>query len=135
MNVRKIIFFVAVAALLLQVPVSCGVALSVSGRADREYAISEWKGKVYNQIVCSFGAPDRTEPDGEDGLIVIYEDWHEVFKTETDTHLGVLDPESKTVSTTIRRFVEFFIGKDNKCYHVRTNLSKSQLRNSEHRPW
>ena len=91
---------------------SCTVTRYVSMQPRLE---AEWIGRSHADIVRGFGAPTREVSDGEDGLILVYEETYSTHETE---HRG------STVTTTSkdhRTFKEFSLDAAGKCYDVRTN--------------
>jgi hypothetical protein len=76
---------------------------------------AEWTGRTHADIVRHFGAPTREVSDGADGLILVYEEVTTVH--ETSTSGSTITTETKEN----RKFKEFSLGADGKCYGVRTN--------------
>ena len=100
---------------------SCGVLRNYP--LEQEYN-EVWKGKTYNEIVMSFGAPDRVESDGNGGKILVYEEFDTTTTTDVDTHFGNFDPDYTTKVRTSKTYTHFFISSDNSCYHVKSNMTK-----------
>jgi len=92
-----------------------------------------WKGKTYSEIVQMNGAPDRESSDGENGLILVYEN----VRTMADSYAnnfgggywyGPWGHNSTSISTEVRNevdYIQFYIGADKVCYKVRSNLMKA----------
>lgn len=60
-------------AAMLALMTSCGTAKYIP--TEEEELTQTWAGKEYNDIVQSYGAPDRVETDGKDGSIMVYEEF------------------------------------------------------------
>ena len=82
---------------------------------------TRWIGRTANDIIMTYGAPDREASDGSDGTIIIYEDFETVRKS--------------TVKSNERYYIEFFVDSQKVCYHVRTNLSEWSFNHPFSRPW
>ena len=82
---------------------------------------TRWIGRTANDIIMTYGAPDREASDGSDGTIIIYEDFETVRKS--------------SVKSNVRYYIEFFIDSQKVCYHVRTNLSEWSFNHPFSRPW
>lgn len=108
---------------------SCSNTKYVSAQPEVEAA---WVGKTYSDIVQVNGAPDRESSDGNDGIILIYEN----VRTYANTYGNNYGPgwygpwyggRSSSYSTEVRNeidYIQFFIGTDKVCYKVKTNLMK-----------
>ena len=77
----------------------------------------QWVGRSHADIVTTYGAPDRVESDGLDGKILVYETITMVSESR-EKFSGVYDNVSKSE----KEFTHFFVGADNRCYTVKTNL-------------
>ena len=111
---------------------SCGVLRNYP--LEQEYN-EIWKGKTYNEIVMSFGAPDRVESDGNGGKILVYEEFDTTTTTDVDTHFGNFDPDYTTKVRTSKTYTHFFISSDNSCYHVKSNMTKLDVQGKNGRTW
>ena len=111
---------------------SCGVLRNYP--LEQEYN-EIWKGKTYNEIVMSFGAPDRVESDGNGGKILVYEEFDTTTTTDVDTHFGNFDPDYTTKVRTSKTYTHFFISSDNSCYHVKSNMTKLDAQGKNGRTW
>ena len=111
---------------------SCGVLKNYP--LEQEYN-EVWKGKTYNEIVMSFGAPDRVESDGNGGKILVYEEFDTTTTTDVDTHFGNFDPDYTTKVRTSKTYTHFFISSDNSCYHVKSNMTKLDAQGKNGRTW
>ena len=104
-------YLILLAVALLSV-VSCSVPRYISVEPDLQ---DEWVLRTHAEIVQSFGAPSREVSDGEDGRILVYEDFYTTY--ETDEFVG----EYATASQEYCDFKEFYINADGICYDVRSN--------------
>ena len=107
---RVLILLIAVLAMS-----SCSTAIKYIS-LEQSYN-EQWVGRSHADIVATYGAPDRVESDGLDGSILVYETIttvSEVRETVSDVY------ENKTIAE--KEFTHFFIGADNRCYTVKTNL-------------
>lgn len=111
---------------------SCGVLKNYP--LEQEYN-EVWKGKTYNEIVMSFGAPDRVESDGNGGKILVYEEFDTTTTTDVDTHFGNFDPDYTTKVRTSKTYTHFFISSDYSCYHVKSNMTKLDAQGKNGRTW
>lgn len=99
---------------------------------------TRWIGMTANDIIMTYGAPDREASDGSDGTMLIYEDFKTVRNSTSKTEtIGHIDPEHVKTSTEskVRYYIEFFIDSQKVCYHVRTNLSEWSFNHPLSRPW
>ena len=104
-------FFILIMAVILSA-ISCTTTRYISSQPSME---AEWTGRTHADIVRHFGAPTREVSDGADGLILVYEEVTTVH--ETSTSGSTITTETKEN----RKFKEFSLGADGKCYGVRTN--------------
>lgn len=111
---------------------SCGVLKNYP--LEQEYN-EVWKGKTYNEIVMSFGAPDRVESDGNGGNILVYEEFNTTTTTDVDTHFGNFDPDYTTKVRTSKKYTHFFISSDNSCYHVKSNMTRLDAQGKNGKAW
>ncbi len=99
-----------------------------------------WKGKTKAEILRTFGVADRIESDGEGGSILVYEKYS-VTTQSSSTGSGKATAYNNTYNNSVyvnsraqnytrttenRNYKEFFINKDDICYHVRTNAVETQ---------
>lgn len=108
----KRIFIMLVSLLVLS---SC--ATSVKYISMEQIYTEQWTGRSHSDIVSAFGAPDRVESDGLDGLILVYEKVTTVSEIK-EKYSGVYN---ETV-TTDKEYTHYFIGSDNRCYAVKSNI-------------
>lgn len=88
-----------------------------------------WVGKSYNEIVRTFGAPNRTTPDGTGGSILIYEKTTaltEAGYTNVNIWSGEGTPATRTTTSTSS--VQFFVDANNSCYDARTTSKPYQVK-------
>lgn len=111
---------------------SCGVLKNYP--LEQEYN-EVWKGKSHNEVVISFGAPDRVESDGNGGKILVYEQFSTTTTTDVDTHFGNFDPDYTTKVRTSKSYTHFFINSDNSCYHVKSNKTRLDAQGKNGRTW
>ena len=106
---RKI--FLLAALILLA---GCSATQNVSRRvvSDSDYYNEAYRGRTHAQIVKEYGAPDREASDGEDGYILIYEDF---YTTSHVDHMGFVD------HNTHKSYIQFFMTDRGICYNVKTN--------------
>lgn len=76
----------------------------------------QWAGRSHADIVAEFGAPDRVESDGLNGLILVYETITTVSEVR-EKYSGVYNRTEKSE----KEFTHFFIGEDSRCYTVKSN--------------
>lgn len=88
-------------------------------------------GMTHNQIVTSLGAPQRTESDGNNGSILIYEkstttsvSTSVATKENVNIFTGTYTPgvRSAAQQTTTTNYTQYFINSNNICYDVKTNI-------------
>lgn len=104
---------------------SCSSTRYVSAQSEIEAA---WAGKTYSEIVKANGAPTRETSDGAGGVILVYEN----VRSFADTYAYNYGPyygwgRGTNLNTEIRNqtdYIHFFVGEDNVCYMVKTNLLK-----------
>jgi hypothetical protein len=102
--------------LLLIAVVLCAASCTTTRYISMQPSLeAEWVGRSHADIIRGFGAPTREVSDGDDGLILVYEETYSTHETE---HSG------STVTTTsrdYRTFKEFSLDAAGTCYNVRTN--------------
>lgn len=97
-------------------------------------------GQTYNQIVTALGAPQRREPDGTGGNILIYE--NTTTKTvsnalatayNVNVYTKTYTPGVNTTTQQITQtdYIHYFVNSNNECYKVVTNIPMSHTEKSE----
>lgn len=136
----RYIKYVVISFLLVFLFNSCSGLKAMMADAEArsvEYQ-TRWIGRTANDIIMTYGAPDRETTDGSDGTILIYEDLKTVRNSTSQTEtVGHIDPKHvKTTSESRERYyIEFFIDSQKVCYHVRTNLYEWSFNHPFSRPW
>ena len=112
-----------IAAAILAAMTSCGTTKYVPTEEDELTRI--WAGKEYQDIVQSYGEPDRIEMDGMDGSILLYEEHATVIDSQTNTRDSVFVTQVPTTVTdrNHEREMYFFLNPEGYCYLVSTNRS------------
>ncbi len=108
------IFVFCIAAAILAAMTSCGTTKYVPTEEDELTQI--WAGKEYQDIVQSYGEPDRIEMDGDDGSILVYEEQAPVSERVPQVPTTVTDRNHE-------REMYFFLNPEGYCYLVSTNRS------------
>ena len=103
-----------IAAAILAAMISCGTTKYVPTEEDELTQI--WAGKEYQDIVQSYGEPDRIEMDGMDGSILVYEEQAPVSERVPQVPTTVTDRNHE-------REMYFFLNPEGYCYLVSTNRS------------
>ena len=103
---KRIILLLAALALLT----ACGTSVRVSS-AD---GTPSWEGRTTADILQAMGDPDRIDPDGRGGSILVYESAPDYSSPDYD----ILAPES---SARPRRYANFYLDSEGRCYRVDTN--------------
>lgn len=112
--------------------VSCYVPYTISTTDD-------WKklhiGASYNQIVTTYGAPHRQQPDGKGGTILIYEHTQSSSQSVA-TKSNVINnyrtgtqyytPGVRTEYYNHTYYDQFYIDANDRCYLVNTNVNHSR---------
>ncbi len=91
-----------------------------------------WVGKTYNEIVRTYGAPNRTTPDGTGGSILIYEKTTaltEAGYTNVNVLSGKGTPATRTTTSTSS--IQFFVDANNSCYDARTTQKPYQVKGNK----
>ena len=101
-------FILLLAALALLT--ACGTSRRVSAAGGTE----PWVGRETGDILERMGAPDRIDPDGKGGSILVYESAPDYSSPEYD----ILAPEA---SARPRRYAHFYLDDGGECYRVDTN--------------
>ena len=112
-----------IAATILAAMISCGTTKYVPTEEDELTQI--WAGKEYQDIVQSYGEPDRIEMDGMDGSILVYEGHATAIDSQTNTRDSVYVTQVPTTVTdrNHEREMYFFLNPEGYCYLVSTNRS------------
>lgn len=88
-------------------------------------------GVSYNLIVTKMGPPQRREPDGAGGNILIYENTTTTSVSNTlakaynvNYFTGTYTPGTETTTQYINKtdYLQFYVDANNVCYDVRTNI-------------
>lgn len=106
-----------VLAMLIAVVTFSSCATAVKYISMEQSYNEQWTGRSHSDIVATFGAPDRVESDGLDGSILVYETIttvSEVRETSTRSYKEEVKMD--------KEFVHYFIGSDNRCYAVKSNV-------------
>ena len=103
---KRIILLLAALALLT----ACGTSRRVSA-AD---GTPSWEGRTTADILQAMGDPDRIDPDGRGGSILVYESAPDYSSPDYD----ILAPEA---SASLRRYANFYLDEEGRCYRVDTN--------------
>ena len=120
---KKIVRFV----LVMVVPLVLSSCWSTQVVSLQEEYNQQWKNATKKEIIHQFGIPNSIV-DIEDGeSIMIYEDFEYNASLEGRAR-GNVDLNSKAYKDRI--YTEYFLDKDNVCFHVRTNKTKN-IRQSE----
>lgn len=94
------------------------VAVSACGTARRvsKNPAQPWVGYTTTDILNQMGDPDRIDPDGKGGSVLVYESTPDYSSPDYD----ILDPDA---SAGIRRYAKFYLDNEGVCYLVDTNRS------------
>ena len=101
-------FILLLAALALLT--ACGSSRRVSAAGGTE----PWVGRETGDILERMGTPDRIDPDGKGGSILVYESAPDYSSPEYD----ILAPEAEART---RRYAHFYLDDEGRCYRVDTN--------------
>ena len=107
-----------IAAAILAAMTSCGTTKYVPTEEDELTQI--WAGKEYQDIVQSYGEPDRIEMDGMDGSILVYEEHATVIERDS---VYVTQVPPTVTDRNHEREMYFFLNPEGYCYLVSTNRS------------
>ena len=88
---------------------ACGTSRRVSA-AD---GTPSWEGRTTAEILRAMGDPDRIDPDGKGGSILVYESAPDYSSPDYD----ILAPEPAHP----RRYANFYLDDEGMCYRVDTN--------------
>lgn len=115
--------------ILLLLGITCLTACSTTYTVSlqREYE-EQFLGKSHNYIVTAWGAPNRTESDGNGGQILIYEKSSALSQevaTNIDIFNGTYTPG--TYTTTNTAYAHFYVDHRGNCYLVKTNHTQKRV--------
>ena len=91
--------------------------LTACGPSRRVSAVdgtAAWEGRTTSEIMRAMGDPDRIDPDGKGGSILVYESTPDYSSPDYD----ILAPEA---SASPRRYAHFYLDDEGECYRVDTN--------------
>lgn len=91
--------------------------LTACGSSRRVSAVdgtAAWEGRTTSEIMRAMGDPDRIDPDGKGGSILVYESTPDYSSPEYD----ILAPEAEVRT---RRYAHFYLDDEGRCYRVDTN--------------
>lgn len=103
---KHFILFLAALALLT----ACGSSRRVSAAVGTD----PWLGRDTEEILDRMGTPDRIDPDGKDGSILVYESAPDYSSPDYD----ILAPEAEVRP---RRYAHFYLDDEGRCYRVDAN--------------
>ena len=90
--------------------------LTACGSSRRVSAVdgtAAWEGRTTSEIMRAMGDPDRIDPDGKGGSILVYESTPDYSSPDYD----ILAPEAASP----RRYAHFYLDDEGVCYRVDTN--------------
>ena len=99
---------------LLLLAVATVTACGTSRRVTATEGTPAWEGRTTSEILQVMGDPDRIESDGKDGSILVYESGPDYSSPDYD----ILAPEA---SASPRRYANFYLDEEGRCYRVDTN--------------
>ena len=88
---------------------ACGTSRRVTADGP-----ASWEGRTTSEIIRAMGDPDRIDTDGKGGSILVYESAPDYSSPDYD----ILAPET---SARARRFANFYLDGEGRCYRVDTN--------------
>ncbi|MBO7225730.1 MAG: hypothetical protein J6V35_07450 [Bacteroidales bacterium] len=109
---------------------SCTMYKTITVSAEDEYK-KLFIGRNHNFVVSRMGAPNRETSDGAGGKILIYEQTTTYSSGSTIATANNVNyynrtytpgAETNTVSSQKTDFIHVFVGKDNICYNVKSNI-------------
>jgi hypothetical protein len=103
---KHFILFLAALALLT----ACGSSRQISAAVGTD----PWLGRDTEEILDRMGTPDRIDPDGKDGSILVYESAPDYSSPDYD----ILAPEAEVRP---RRYAHFYLDDEGRCYRVDAN--------------
>ena len=102
--------------ILLLAALALLTARGSSRRVSAAGGTEPWVGRETGDILERMGTPDRIDPDGKGGSILVYESAPDYSSPDYD----ILAPES---SARTRRYAHFYLDDEGVCYRVDTNRS------------
>ena len=95
-------------------------ACGTSRRVSASEGTAAWEGRTTSEIMRAMGDPDRIDPDGKGGSILVYESAPDYSSPDYD----ILDPAA---SARARRYANFYLSDEGICYRVDTNRNLPAL--------
>ena len=89
-------------------------ACGTTRRVSASEGTAAWEGRTTSEIMRAMGDPDRIDPDGKGGSILVYESAPDYNSPEYD----ILAPEAEART---RRYAHFYLDDEGRCYRVDTN--------------
>ena len=89
-------------------------ACGTTRRVSASEGTAAWEGRTTSEIMRAMGDPDRIDPDGKGGSILVYESAPDYSSPDYD----ILDPAA---SARARRYANFYLSDEGICYRVDTN--------------
>ena len=99
---------------LLLLAVATVTACGTTRRVTATEGTPVWEGRTTSEILQVMGDPDRIDSDGKDGSILVYESAPDYSSPDYD----ILAPEA---SANPRRYANFYLDEEGRCYRVDTN--------------
>jgi hypothetical protein len=93
------------------------MACGTTRRVSASEGTAAWEGRTTSEIMRAMGDPDRIDPDGKGGSILVYESAPDYDSPDYD----ILDPEASAART--RKYARFYLDDEGVCYKVDTNRS------------
>ena len=90
------------------------MACGTTRRVSASEGTAAWEGRTTSEIMRAMGDPDRIDPDGKGGSILVYESAPDYSSPDYD----ILDPAA---SARARRYANFYLSDEGICYRVDTN--------------
>ena len=100
--------------ILLLAALALLTACGTSRRVSASEGTAAWEGRTTSEIMRAMGDPDRIDPDGKGGSILVYESAPDYSSPDYD----ILDPAA---SARARRYANFYLDDEGVCYRVDTN--------------
>ena len=100
--------------ILLLAALALLTACGTSRRVSASEGTAAWEGRTTSEIMRAMGDPDRIDPDGKGGSILVYESAPDYSSPEYD----ILAPEAEART---RRYAHFYLDDEGRCYRVDTN--------------
>ena len=95
-------------------------ACGTTRRVSASEGTAAWEGRTTSEIMRAMGDPDRIDPDGKGGSILVYESAPDYSSPDYD----ILDPAA---SARARRYANFYLSDEGICYRVDTNRNLPAL--------